>query len=133
MHRLTLLLLIPLLFLPAAGDNLGGRYAGEWKSNGSGGTGTFRMALDPRSDGTWKCDVSFTLGGDDIKTTVRTVKVDGSKLEVTYDFELQGNVLRSKVTGQWNGKAFEGQYETTTADGGTGVDDGTWTAAPAAG
>ncbi|HTP34287.1 MAG TPA: hypothetical protein VMJ75_19045, partial [Candidatus Acidoferrales bacterium] len=71
------------------------------------------------------------FGGEDVKTSVRTCKVEHSKIDASYDFDLQGNALISKITGQWNGKTFEGQYETTTADGGTGVDDGTWTMTPA--
>jgi hypothetical protein len=126
MHRLALVILFPLLCLLAADGDLAGRYTGDWKSNGAGGGGTFGMKLESASDG-WKCEVSFTFGGADVKTTVRSCKVDQSKLEAVYDFELQGNALQSKITGQWNGKTFEGRYETTA--GSDGVDDGTWTAA----
>ena len=126
-------MLFPLLLLLGAGKNLAGRYTGEWKSNGAAGSGSIHISLEPRSDAKWKCDVSFNVGGDDVKTTIRTCKVDESKLEASYDFELQGTALRSKITGQWNGKAFEGRYETTTVDGGEAVDDGTWNAAPTAG
>ena len=130
MHRLALSILFPVLCLLAADVGLAGRYAGDWKSNGAGGGGTFSMKLESASD-VWKCEVSFTIGGADVKTTIRTCKVDQSKLEAVYGFELQGNALQSKITGQWNGKTFEGHYETTA--GSDAVDDGTWTAAPAAG
>jgi hypothetical protein len=130
MYRLALLILLPLLCLPAADSGLAGRYTGDWKSNGAGGGGTFRMKLESASGG-WKCEVSFAFDGADVKTAMRTCKVDQSKLEAVYDFELQGNALQSKITGQWNGKTFDGHYETTA--GSDAVDDGTWTAAPAAG
>lgn len=84
-----------------------GRYAGDWKSNGAGGGGTFSMKLESASDG-WKCEVSFTFGGADVKTTIRSCKVDQSKLKCVYDFELQGNALESKMTGQWNGNPASG-------------------------
>jgi hypothetical protein len=130
MHRLALLLLVSLSYLLAADSGLAGHYTGDWKSNGAGGGGTFSMKLESVSDG-WKCEVGFTVSGADIKTTIRSCKVDQSKLEAVYDFELQGYALQSKITGRWNGKTFEGSYETTA--GSDAVDDGSWTAAPAAG
>jgi hypothetical protein len=60
---------------------------------------------------------------------MRQVKVEQSKLEAAYDFDLLGNTLRSRITGEWNGKALDGKYQTTAADGGTAVDDGVWSAA----
>ena len=130
MHRLALVTLFAVLCLLAAGAGLAGRYAGDWKSTGARGGGTFSIKLESASDG-WKCAVSFTVGGADVKTTIRSCKIDHSKLEAVYDFELQGNALETKITGQWNGKTFEGRYEATA--GSDAVDDGTWTAAPAAG
>jgi hypothetical protein len=133
MHRVTLLILFALALLAAAGKDLAGRYAGEWKSNGAGGSGAIHMSLQPQADATWKCQVSFHFQGEDIKTTIRTCKVEQTTLEASYDFELENTALRSKITGQWNGKAFEGKYETATVDGGEAIDDGSWNAAPAAG
>ncbi len=133
MHRIALLILFVLAPLLAADKDLAGNYTGEWKSNGAAGSGSFRMSLRPQSDGTWKCEVSFQFEGEDVKTTMRTCTVAGSKLEASYDFELQATTLRSKITGQWDGKAFAGQYGTTVADGGDAIDDGAWNAARAAG
>ncbi len=105
MYRLALAILFPILCLLAADTGLAGRYAGDWKSNGAGGGGTFHLKLESASDA-WKCEVSFTVGGAEVKSTMRSCKVDQSKLEAVYDFELQGNTLQSKITGQWNGKAL---------------------------
>ena len=56
----------------------------------------------------------------------------GSLLHLFYGpIDLQGFTLRSKITGVWNGKSFAGQYQTSTTDGSTAVDDGTWNAAKA--
>ena len=130
MRHLALFLLL-LAGVRAADRDLAGRYAGEWKSNGSGGGGAMHINLDVTPDGSWKWDVSFMYAGAEVKTTNGQVKVNQSKLEGSYDFELQGFALRSTVTGEWNGKAFEGRYLTTTTDGSTGVDDGVWNCAPA--
>ncbi len=119
------------LLMIASGADLSGRYAGEWKSTSAGGDGAFRLSLEPGTGGAWKLDVVFTYAGEEVKSTVRSVKVDQSKLEASYDFELLGNPLRSNITGDWNGKTFEGKYTTTTVDGSTAVDEGSWSAAPA--
>jgi hypothetical protein len=104
------------------------RYSGDWKSNGGGGGGAFRMTLAHGPGQAWKCEISFDFQGEDVKTTMRTIKVDASRLEATYDFEIEGNALETKLTGQWNGKTFNGSYETASVDGQEPVDDGAWTA-----
>jgi hypothetical protein len=127
--RYVTILLTLLLTASAADSPLAGRYAGDWKSNGGGGNGTFHLSLAPGSEGAWKCEVSFALAGADVKTTMREVKVDQSKLEAAYDFDLMGNVLRSHIKGELKGNGIEGSYQTTTVDGGSVVDDGIWNAA----
>ena len=88
------------------------------------------MTLEAAPDGTWKCEAGFSLEGADIKTTTRQIKLQDSKLDVSYDFEVQGASLRSRVTGEWNGSVFKGRYETTVVDG-AAVDEGTWSASRA--
>jgi hypothetical protein len=127
MRRYFIILFVILAI--ASGADLSGHYAGEWKGNSSGSGGAFRLSLEQAAGGAWKLDVVFTYGGEDIKTITRSVKVDQSKLEAAYDFDLLGNTLRSNITGEWNGKAFEGKYKTTSVDGATPVDEGTWNAA----
>ena len=129
--RYITMLFVLLMIATAAGRDLAGHYAGEWKSNGSGGNGSFRLSLEAAPDVAWKCDVVFTFAGDDVKTIMRQIKVDQSKLDASYDFELMGNTLRSKITGELKGAAFDGRYQTTTVDGATAVDEGTWSAARA--
>lgn len=109
------------------GTEIAGHYRGEWK--GAAGSGTFRLSLEAAAGGAWKCEVTFTLNGEELKTTVRQCDVKESKLETAYDFDAQGLTLRSHTTGQWKAGSFEGTYRTTTTDGSTEVDQGTWTAA----
>ena len=113
-----------------ADRDLAGRYTGEWKSDASGNGGALRMMLEAAPDGTWKCETGFTLDGADIKTTTHQIKLQDSKLDVSYDFEVQGANLRSHMTGEWNGNAFKGRYETSVIDG-DAVDAGTWSASRA--
>jgi hypothetical protein len=110
-----------------ADRDLAGGYTGEWKSGSSGNGGTIRMMLEAAPDGTWKCEAGFSLDGAEIKTTTHQITLKDSKLDVSYDFEIQGVVLRSLLTGTWDGTSFQGRYETSTI-GGDGVDAGTWSA-----
>jgi hypothetical protein len=124
----TLFLLLLLCTAVAADPDIAGKYTGEWKSSGSGSGGAFRMSLDPAAGGTWKFEVTFTLSGEEVKTTIREIKVDGAKLDAAYDFDLQGTALRSHITGDWSAKGFEGKYQTTSVDGSAQIDAGTWAA-----
>ncbi len=113
-----------------ADRDLAGRYTGEWKSDSSGNGGVLHMTLEAAPDGTWKCEAGFTLDGAEIKTTTHEIKLQDSKLDVSYDFEVQGAQLRSRMTGEWDGSAFKGRYETSII-GGDVVDEGTWSASRA--
>jgi hypothetical protein len=124
----TIAILLAFFMMASAADSvLAGRYAGEWKSGGGGG-GNFRISLEPGADGAWKCEITFTYAGADVKTAVRDVKVDQSKLEAAYDFDLMGATLRSRIIGELKGSVFEGRYKTTAPEGGDAVDEGTWSA-----
>ena len=128
MRRIGLCLAILLAAAFAADPGLAGRYAGDWKSGASGSGGALQFALDGPRDETWKCDLTFSLDGAEVRTTMREVKVQEKRIELTYDFDAGGAALRSHVSGEWDGAKFRGQYETTM--GGVQVDAGTWTAAP---
>lgn len=130
MRRFTIWMLLLVLGGYCAGRDLAGRYTGEWKSDSSGNGGAIRMTLDAAPDGTWKCEVSFSIEGVDIKTTTHQIKLQDSKLDVSYDFEAPGARLRSHMTGEWNGSVFQGRYETSVIDGGA-IDAGTWSASRA--
>lgn len=128
--RVPLLALIPGILLcaqnAAPGTGIAGHYRGEWK--GAAGSGTFRLSLEAAAGGAWKCDVTFTLNGEELKTIMRQCDVKDSKLDAEYDFEALGLMLRSHITGPWKAGSFDGTYRTTTTDGATDVDQGTWMA-----
>ena len=128
MRQLTICVLLAVFAGIAADRDLAGRYAGQWKSTASGNGGAIRFTLDAAAGGAWKADLMFTLDGADVKTTMREVKLQDGKIELTYDFNVQGLTARSRVKGAWNGTAFHGDYETTLVDGGQMVDGGTWNA-----
>jgi len=110
----------------STGVTVAGHYSGQYQG---GSSGTFSLKLEPSSGGAWKCEVTFTLSGETVKTTMRQCQADGSKIEAAYDFNAQGFSLRSHITGQWNAKGLEGNYKTSTTDGSADVDQGIWSAA----
>jgi hypothetical protein len=129
MRRLTLIssLFLLLLSSPAfAFASPAGKYAGTW--SGAGGQGDFKIALAPGSaQGEWTAEVSFTLSGQEVKCKTAYIKIDGTKLEVAYDFSLGDLKARSTIVGQINGSDLSGDY-TTKGDDGSSVDAGTWKA-----
>jgi hypothetical protein len=132
MRRLIALLLLSCLLVLSsvafAYAGLAGKYTGTW--TGAQSEGTIKVALSQAEKGAWSADVSFTLGDQEVKCTTVSVKVDGEKLVVVYDFSVSGLEAESTITGQLKGSALEGTYSTKGADG-SHVDDGTWKASPA--
>ena len=123
--RTILILLAAVLCLVATGAaaDVAGTYKGSWSG---GANGDFRLKLEQTPGGEWKADIVFTMGTDEVKTKIKSVKVDGSKVDIVYDFDLQGNALESTVAGELTGKTMEGTYKTKTVADGSPVDEGTW-------
>ena len=118
----TLLILLAAVLCLAAAD-LGGTYKGSWSGAASG---DFRLKLEQNPGGDWTADIVFTMGTDEVKTKIKSVKVEGNKVDIVYVFDLQGNALESTVSGQLTGKTMEGTYKTKTVADGSPVDEGTW-------
>ena len=121
MRKLLLLLIVTLIQLGA--QTAPGTYTGTWSG---GATGDFRLTLTEAEKGDWKADVVFTMGSDEVKTKVTSVKVEGNKITVIYQYDLQGTQLQSNVTGEFKGKTIEGTYKATAVGDGSAVDEGTW-------
>ena len=118
-----LLLTVALLGAQSPDDAWAGSWAGAWNGEG-GGSGDLRLKLS-KSGGEWKGEASFTLGGADVPCVVKSRKIDGDKLEIEYEFDLQGTKLISKLSGARKEKSLEGTYRTTAPDG-SQVDTGKW-------
>jgi len=110
--------------ISSAADALAaGKFEGKWE--GSSASGDFRMTLTSASEGKWSADIVFTLQGQEVKCTVKSLTVAGSKLKAVYAFELQGYDLESTIEGELSGNKLGGKYTTQAGDG-TQVDEGTW-------
>jgi hypothetical protein len=68
------------------------------------------------------------MGGDEVHTKIVSVKVDGNKLNLVYQYDLQGTQLQSAIVGELKDKKIEGTYKATTVADGSDVDEGTWSA-----
>lgn len=101
-----------------------GKYSGTWA--GLQNDGTIKIALAPASTkGEWAADVSFTLGEQEVKCKTVSIKVDGDKLDLAYEFNIGGLQATSTVVGKFDGAKLEGTYTTKSAEGAP-VDQGTF-------
>jgi hypothetical protein len=105
--------------------DLAGTYKGSY-SGSAGASGAFQITL-AQSGSDWKAEVTFNLG-DDVKAKVTSVQVDGAKIKVVYQFDLQGATLESTATAELKGDKFDGTYTTKSIPDGSPVDQGTWNA-----
>lgn len=114
--------LLSLLFLagcatPAAtGPKVAGTYDGKW-SGSDGMAGEFKIALTQGAGGVWNAKVGISYQGDSIPTTMKTIKVEGSKVETVYDFEAEGARSTVKMAGEVVGDVLAGTYEVSNARG----------------
>lgn len=122
---ITLLALVPLA--SAADSAIKGNFTGDW-SGASGAGGTFKLSVED-DGGKSKCTVSFAYAGEEVKTNVTLCKIDGSKIEAQYEFDLGGNSLQSTIHGELKENALTGKYQTKALADGSAVDAGDWKAA----
>src|SRR5579884_2545859 len=108
--------------LTASAADLSGTYKGTW--SGGQANGDITMTFRATAEGPAKADVSFTISGQDVKCNVKSVKMDGSKLEIVYEFDLGDIKLQSTATGEVKDKVLEGTYKTKSLADGSAVDEG---------
>lgn len=99
-----------------------GTYKGTW--TGTTGGGDFHLTLQSDGKGGLGAQVGFTIDSQEVPCKVLSLKTDGGKLEMVYEFDLQGNKLQSAIQGTSKGKSLEGTYKTTAGD--QAVDAGSW-------
>ncbi|MBI3473670.1 MAG: hypothetical protein HY013_20130 [Candidatus Solibacter usitatus] len=110
----------------AADSQISGTYSGAWTGSTAGGS--FEMIFTKGEGSKPACEVTFGLGDNQVKTTVKRLVVEGAKVEVTYEFDLGGNKLESTVNGELSGDTLAGKYKTKTVPEGNPVDEGEWKA-----
>jgi hypothetical protein len=113
----------------AADPITAGKYAGKWEG-ASGASGDFLIAL-AQNGGTWKAEVSFKMGSEDVKCAVTSLNIEGAKIQVVYTFDLLGMKLESTIDGERSGAKVSGKYRTRSLADNAAVDQGTWEASAA--
>ena len=98
------------------------RYAGDWSSGQNDAAGRIDIKLSEPAA------VTFTMGNQEIKTKVLSVKKEAKGVQVRYEFDLDGRKLVSTLTGETLGSKFAGRYETKPADSDGIIDSGKFTA-----
>src|SRR5271167_4579880 len=109
--------------LCAAG--VAGKYKGSY-SGAAGESGEIKVMLKQSDDGAWKSEVTFTYEGENIKTKIKSVTVDGAKVKIVYEFDLEDDGLESTLSGELSGTTLSGDYKTKAGADGSAVSEGTW-------
>lgn len=78
--------------------------------------------------GEWKATVVFSIGDNEVPTTVAFLKVSGEDLEIKYIFEIGGVKLQSHLQGAFRDGGFTGKYKTQTVSDPSPVDEGSCSA-----
>ena len=104
----------PVVAAPKA--NFAGEFAGEWRGQDQS-TGAMRLKIVPGKDSAWTGSVVFTYGTADVPTTIKSVRVDGNKVEAVFAWEVEGTAASTKLVGELKGDQLEGTYDSTTAEG----------------
>ena len=105
----------------AAKPSVAGEYAGSYTGKNDT-SGALRIKLKQDGAG-WVAEAVFTFEGAEVPTKMKSVQVEGSKVEMVFAWEVQGTVASSKLNGDWSGDKLEGKYESTSAEGAA---SGTW-------
>lgn len=105
-------------------QSLAGDYAGKWKGENEV-SGNIRLKLSQAADGKWSASAVFTYEGTEVPTTTKSVKVEGSTVELVMGWEIQGVSSSTKLMGELKDGSLQGKYESATSESAA---TGTWSA-----
>ena len=108
---------------PSSQPDLTGSWTGTWEGAGTGG---LELTLEKDKDGNLGGQVSVT-GEPTYKATLKTLKIEGSKMNASYDFPPDESA-EVTLTATFDGKTAKGTWVVTQKGGGE-VASGTWTVA----
>lgn len=107
----------------APSSALAGEYVGTWKAQNDSG-GSLRIVLKSEGAAAWSAEAVFTFEGAEVPTKMKSVKVDGGKIEIVFGWDVQGTSAQSTLQGEWKGDVLAGKYDSTSPEGAAA---GTWT------
>jgi hypothetical protein len=106
----------------AAKPALAGKYTGEWKGK-EDSSGALRISFKQDDAGAWSAEAAFTFEGNEVPVKTKSLKVEGEKVEVVFEWSIQGTNGQSKLTGELKGNKLEGKYDSNVAEA---ASSGTW-------
>ena len=109
----------------AADADRTGTWTGTWQ--GGGGTGGFELTLEKPNDAPLTGRVSVT-GEPTYKATLKTVAIEGNKLNATYDFPAAEGA-EVVLAGEFDGSACKGNWRVREKASGKVALEGTWSVA----
>lgn len=101
---------------------LAGKYTGEWKGK-EDSSGALRITFKQDDAGAWAAEAAFTFEGNEVPVKTKSLKVEGEKVEVVFEWQIQGTNGQSKLTGELKGNKLEGKYDSNVAEA---ASSGTW-------
>ncbi|MCE2863521.1 MAG: hypothetical protein LW690_13825 [Opitutaceae bacterium] len=93
-----------------------GEYKGSWKGRDDS-SGDLKIKFATGADAKLTAEAVFTFEGTPVPTRTKTLKIEGSRVELAFSWDVQGVSATSKLTGEIKGDRLEGTYESTTAEG----------------
>jgi hypothetical protein len=102
-----------------------GTWTGTWE--GGGGTGGFELTLEKPNAGPLAGRVSVT-GEPTYKATLKTLTIEGNKLNATYDFPAAEGA-EVVLAGEFEGSACKGNWKVREKSSGNVAVEGTWSVA----
>ena len=105
----------------AAKSSVAGQYKGEWKSSAEA-NGELNIKLK-QEGATWSAEAMFTFERADVPTKMKSVEIDGTKVVLVFDWEIQGTPGQSRIMGELSGDTLQGTFETKSPEG---PSKGTW-------
>jgi hypothetical protein len=108
---------------PSSQTDVTGTWTGTWEGAGTGG---FELTLEKGKDGKLGGQVSVT-GEPTYKATLKTLKIEGPKMNASYDFPPDESA-EVTLTAIFDGDTAKGTWVLTQKGGGE-LASGTWTVA----
>jgi hypothetical protein len=108
----------------AAARSLAGHFVGEWKGTGESAAAAGQLRITLKQDGTtWAAEALFTFESADVPTQMKTVEIDGTKVVLVFDWQIQGTPGQSTLNGELKDGSLQGTFETKSPEG---PSKGTW-------
>lgn len=98
----------------AAKAALAGDYVGTWTSS-TGDAGKLWITLKPHGSG-WGAEGNFSYEDVEASTRITSVKVEGMKVELEFNWEHRGTPGKSRLSGEVAAGKISGTYESKAND-----------------